>query len=775
MIAFLQSFEEEEDEVRGDTMDEVDGQRRLSAADDRDTVLELFRFNKDFIRETLLLCVEKGRRLKKFVDLGVHAQVDETDVTFWPQTFGALYEKAVASEDTLALREALTLAHDSYQPALVRKAWLNCSGLVSACLKEHRRMVKMFLSKGYRLRSSHFQNRNEKSFWKDLPLFIIPNLNDDKEKSSDKEDEVKSMHILRAVSKPCYVLTCYSVASDAYRQSNGVCEIASCGCRRQKLKTQMMSLITENEHDCPDSREFRPAADCVRHPECNDPILRCFETSQAAMGFAKKVPECREEYLAMASDANELAVDLLSECVDTVEVDLLLREHTGAEKFFRGVSGRKMTYPRLQMAIQNNHKAFVGHMFCQQVLRDQWHGKVPWQGRSTTFRAVYCLVEAFTLPGWILQYLTRSFIADLGMKRSPNRSFWTGRCNLDEPLNRFIAHTAMYVIFLSLVMLSIFSPVVDSTELRNNFHWYHDVLVTFTLSMALTTGYATASSRSDPSTVQFWRFYDLLMHTVLSAAFFIRLLMGKLHSCVHEICEDDVVQERIPYDMYSNCLFSVAAVLAGTRLLYWFQLHDRVGPIVISLSRVVMDVVTFLVVFVVLGFAFTLALVPLKATNSRCDNYTLNAKEETDDGNFDVCWSQWDNKIFWTIFKNMLELFFWSVLSPEKPEDIFDTSSADGIFAIVIFAGFCFITVIVMLNLLIAVMNTTISKVEHQRYLYWKFVRTCIWVEYFDDDKALPDPFALIDMVRWMIKATIRNLRGHEACTGASKVSAVSL
>ena len=43
------------------------------------------------------------------------------------------------------------------------------------------------------------------------------------------------------------------------------------------------------------------------------------------------------------------------------------------------------------------------------------------------------------------------------------------------------------------------------------------------------------------------------------------------------------------------------------------------------------------------------------------------------------------------------------------------------------------LVVILLLNLLIALMNSTVQKVEDQKLLYWKFVRTSIWYEFFDD------------------------------------------
>merc|ERR1719367_1195969 len=54
--------------------------------------------------------------------------------------------------------------------------------------------------------------------------------------------------------------------------------------------------------------------------------------------------------------------------------------------------------------------------------------------------------------------------------------------------------------------------------------------------------------------------------------------------------------------------------------------------------------------------------------------------------------------------------------------------------------------VIVLLNLLIAIMNSRIQKVYDRKQLYWKFARTSIWIEYFDQGSGIPIPFSIINV-----------------------------
>ena len=58
--------------------------------------------------------------------------------------------------------------------------------------------------------------------------------------------------------------------------------------------------------------------------------------------------------------------------------------------------------------------------------------------------------------------------------------------------------------------------------------------------------------------------------------------------------------------------------------------------------------------------------------------------------------------------------------------------------------------IIVLFNLLIAIMNSTIQKTQDRRQLYWKYARTSVWIEYFDDSAALPLPFTIYNVL-WAI------------------------
>ena len=77
--------------------------------------------------------------------------------------------------------------------------------------------------------------------------------------------------------------------------------------------------------------------------------------------LSNSVPEYRQEYEKIALHCRELSVELLDHCNKTTEIDRILRESGSSSKYFR--NSDDMTYPRLRLAIEHNHKEFVGHIY----------------------------------------------------------------------------------------------------------------------------------------------------------------------------------------------------------------------------------------------------------------------------------------------------------------------------------------------------------------------------------------------------------------------------
>ncbi|XP_059078651.1 short transient receptor potential channel 1-like [Tigriopus californicus] len=738
-----------------DVKDSVDGANIHSEHD----LMGMFRENKNFYKMYLLLCVEKNiGQLKSYTNRATELKKSWLENKtfnadgFFENLFDSLISKAVEMNNSKALSEVLSAAQDS--SSLSIKKPLNHQALINVCESENRKLAEVFLFKGYRLQSTHFKKEIDKDSKKEIKAgrkeeseteseqeseknfcLFMPFFPPKPKKGNKKKDEIQNYRILRAMAQPCYILSQFVVI---YERLKTVQQNPD---EQDSPKKKGDTLRRNDSHCSPLDDMFRPIFPCSKHVECNDPVFRCFEMVKIANKCARNVPEYREEYEEIGARCSNLTVELLQNCKDTNEVETFLSDKIGALRFFRLEIANKIKYPRLQIAIQNNHRAFVGHMFCQQVLRTHWHGNVPWLGKGFWFKLVYCFIQVlFTVP-FVISYLIREIIRGPRngneSRNTEERSKRPYNCNLDEPLNRFISFTGMYLAFVALVILSVMCSVTDRDQLLNNFHWYHSCLFIFTIAMIVNDAYILTSVRSVVKAFNFWRTYDLVMHSFLLMAFIARILMGKIHPCIDGECSEDVMRKRVPFDMFSNCALSVAAVMSGMRLFYWCQLHDRIGPIVINLSKVIMDLATFTVIFLIMIMSFGIGIVSLKVKNLAIypgrNSTTDNEPPQYDLYDFSV----WDYIV--AFLETCLSLF-WSSLNPEEPTEFY-MDRMDGIFLHIIYGAYCVACVIVLLNLLIAIMNATIQKVSDSEHLYWKFVRTSIWIEFVGEENGLPMPF----------------------------------
>ena len=109
-------------------------------------------------------------------------------------------------------------------------------------------------------------------------------------------------------------------------------------------------------------RSYMPTQDLGTYP-FSWIHFRFFEYAKLADEKAKTNPEYQEEYEGIARNCRKLSADLLSQCNKTSEIKQLLDEISGSSNYFRDY--KEMKHPRLRLALEQNHRDFVGHIFRQ--------------------------------------------------------------------------------------------------------------------------------------------------------------------------------------------------------------------------------------------------------------------------------------------------------------------------------------------------------------------------------------------------------------------------
>ena len=160
-------------------------------------------------------------------------------------------------------------------------------------------------------------------------------------------------------------------------------------------------------------------------------------------------------------------------------------------------------------------------------------------------------------------------------------------------------------------------------------------------------------------------------------------------------------------------------------------MNSRVGPVVINITRVGLDLTTIISTYLATLIAFSIGIffVLNSPTHSKI-NATLHKNQEEAHSEH-------------TLFSNELMVMFWAVLNPGPDPDTISDKGVSGIMANILFAIYQIILAIILLNLLIAMMNATTQKIADKKLLYWKFVRTSVWMDFISSRSYIPPPINL--------------------------------
>ncbi|XP_064460818.1 short transient receptor potential channel 4-like [Ornithodoros turicata] len=453
----------------------------------------------------------------------------------------------------------------------------------------------------------------------------------------------------------------------------------------------------------------------------DDPVLTAFELSGQLRRVGYTTPEFQEEYGALSQQCSEFAAALLAECRDTDEVEAVLSQSGGFP------SSRPFRFPRLYLAIVLGQKSFVAQPSCQQVLRALWTDGLPqWGVWSPPRKALHVALQALLAPVWLSLYLVL-----------PNPHLVKP---LQVPLHRFIYCCGSYTTFLCLLTVSLFYGRRDSLKMRAL--WSEILVGIWVVGYAWELALNAWALGLRLFLRSWWALYDLAMLALFLIAEVLWFIVFVTARTLQENLDRTNWPWYHPY-LIGEALYAVATVLAFCRLLLWCQMHRALGPLGVSLACMLGDVMRFLLVILVVIFAFAAGL------NSIYKNYAGNVSkgpdgsEKTQPDNFTTLGSAF-MYLFWAIYE---------LSSPEYGDIVVPGKQQHGFTEFIgyaLWATYHVITVIVLLNAIIAMMTDSYQRVQGNAYTEWVFARSSQWISYFDLHSSVPPPFNLFPAAHCM-------------------------
>ncbi|KAJ8030926.1 Transient-receptor-potential-like protein [Holothuria leucospilota] len=189
--------------------------------------------------------------------------------------------------------------------------------------------------------------------------------------------------------------------------------------------------------------------------------------------------------------------------------------------------------------------------------------------------------------------------------------------------------------------------------------------------------------------------------------------------------------------------FSLANILTVQRLLHTCIFFEGIGPLIISIGRMLSGIMKFAVIALLILMSFALGFTQLFAPYvdlQPCDSSKMSedALKHCGDASMFSSVRQSLNTLFWAIFGE------FHIANMELPTSLSIVQYTGQI----LHAIYIIMTSIILLNMLVAAMLTTYDSIQGNVHTEWKFSRTNMMLEYCGHRSNVPVPFNLFPSVR---------------------------
>ncbi|KAK6305787.1 hypothetical protein J4Q44_G00245670 [Coregonus suidteri] len=230
-----------------------------------------------------------------------------------------------------------------------------------------------------------------------------------------------------------------------------------------------------------------------------------------------------------------------------------------------------------------------------------------------------------------------------------------------------------------------------------------------------------------------WNLMDFVMNSLYLATISLKIVAYTRYSG----CKPRNQWEMWHPTLVAEAVFAIANIFSSLRLISLFTANSHLGPLQISLGRMLLDILKFLFIYCLVLLAFANGL------NQLYFYYETKASDERGKCKGIRCVEQ--NNAFSTLFETLQSLF-WSIFGLIS---LYVTNvDADHQFTefvgATMFGTYNIISLVVLLNMLIAMMNNSYQHIADHADIEWKFARTKLWMSYFEEGGTLPSPFNMV-------------------------------
>ncbi|KAF5277598.1 hypothetical protein FQA39_LY06091 [Lamprigera yunnana] len=489
----------------------------------------------------------------------------------------------------------------------------------------------------------------------------------------------------------------------------------------------------------------------------SDPILTAFQLSWELRNLAFAEPECRAEYLELRRQCQQFAVDLLHQSRSSKELAIILNHDPDSPPY---VEGDHMNLARLELAITYKQKKFVAHPNIQQLLAAIWYEGVPgFRRKSSVAKLLICIRTAVFFPLYCTLYML-----------APNTN--TGKL-MRKPFMKFLIHASSYLFFLFILILvsqraedqliEFFGTDSMKAERfqkqRGNPPAYLEyVVLIYVIGYIYEETYEIYVEGIKPYLRNLWNSIDFTRNFLYCLVCLLRVAayLQQRNEIANDPSTAFIPREKwnaFDPQLIAEGLFAAANIFSALKLVHLFSINPHLGPLQISLGRMVIDIVKFFFIYSLVLFAFACGLNQLlwyfsDLERQKC--FVLPNGEPDWENRSDSCMK-------WRSFANVFEAsqsLFWASFGfvDLSNFDLTGIKTYTRFWGLLMYGSYSVINVIVLLNLLIAMMSNSYAMIDEHSDTEWKFARTKLWLSYFEEGNTLPPPFNLMPTLKTVLK-----------------------
>ncbi|XP_050500315.1 transient receptor potential-gamma protein isoform X1 [Diabrotica virgifera virgifera] len=490
-----------------------------------------------------------------------------------------------------------------------------------------------------------------------------------------------------------------------------------------------------------------------------DPILTAFELSWELRRLSFMEHEFKSEYQELRKQCQDFATALLDHTRSSYELEVLLNHDPTGPAFEHG---DRMHLNRLKLAIKLRQKKFVAHSNVQQLLASLWYEGLPgFRRKNMVLQALEIVRIGILFPVFSMAYI----VAPHSVVGQTMR----------KPFIKFICHSASYFLFLFMLILasqrqflqSFFGVPVPEEVLFTQRGAKPSLVEWIILSYVSGLIWSEIKQLWDVGLEEYvrdmWNVIDFITNSLYVATVALRIVsiyQVKLYPEASKIRRED--WDAWDPMLISEGLFSAANIFSSLKLVYIFSVNPHLGPLQVSLSRMVMDIMKFFFLYVLVLFAFSCGLNQLLWYYA--DSEKLRCPQESGDKHGHNLTETDSNACsIWRRFSNLFETsqtLFWAVFGLIDLEsfELNEIKIFTRFWGMLMFGTYSVINIVVLLNLLIAMMNHSYQLISERADTEWKFARSKLWISYFEEGGTVPVPFNIIPTPKsvWYVICWIR-------------------